>query len=267
MRVARGAHPTKICRPRESGDPVRCGLSIQSLASLEYWVPAFAGTTVGVCRHNSAISPHVLREVCHQRAPPSIRGHGERRAPDAPAASCAHGVVSMHTSIHSESPELPGIPRAMVYGLYRALPGDRLSCHRRLRIASANLTPAPRRQDHTSSPSALASPVKRAVASTAARPASVTFAKRPSEWDGMAMDVFLIFRIVKRNILPDRCTSRITLNALGKLVFARRIFRRKFSCRKADPFAHPARRANQSMTAMSPASRTSSRRTPGPGRP
>jgi hypothetical protein len=33
--LARGAHPTKTCRPRESGDPVRCGLSIQSLASLE----------------------------------------------------------------------------------------------------------------------------------------------------------------------------------------------------------------------------------------
>jgi hypothetical protein len=53
----------------------------------------------------------------------------------------------------------------MVYGLYRALPGDRLSCHRHLRIAgssapgradlpSANLTPASRRQDHTTSPSA-----------------------------------------------------------------------------------------------------------------
>src|ERR1700688_1981836 len=30
--------------------------------------------------------------------------------PDAPAASCALLVVSMHTSIHSEPPESPGIP-------------------------------------------------------------------------------------------------------------------------------------------------------------
>src|ERR1700692_3153270 len=65
--------------------------------------------------------------------PSSIRGRRECRMPDAPAASCALWVVSMHTSIHSESPESPGIPRAMVYGLYRALPGDRLSCHRRRR--------------------------------------------------------------------------------------------------------------------------------------
>ena len=46
----------------------------------------------------------------HQRSPSPIRGRGECRAPDAPAASCAHGVVSMHTSIHSEPPESPGIP-------------------------------------------------------------------------------------------------------------------------------------------------------------
>jgi hypothetical protein len=39
----------------------------------------------------------------------------------------------------------------------------------------------------------LASPVKRAVASTAPRPASVTFAKRPSEWNRMAGDIEVIW--------------------------------------------------------------------------
>jgi len=53
-------------------------------------------------------------------------------------------------------------------------------------VASTDLTPASGCQDHTSSPSTLASPVKRAAASTAPRPASVTFAKRPSEWNRMA---------------------------------------------------------------------------------
>jgi hypothetical protein len=37
-------------------------------------------------------------------------------------------------------------------------------------IASANLTPASGCQDHTTSPSALASPVSRAAASIASRP-------------------------------------------------------------------------------------------------
>ena len=85
-----------------------------------------------------ADTPPRSRRMCCARfgllVPPSaIRGRRECRMPDAPAASCALWVVSMHTSIHSESPESPGIPRAMVYGLYRALPGDRLSCHRRRR--------------------------------------------------------------------------------------------------------------------------------------
>jgi hypothetical protein len=44
----------------------------------------------------------------------------------------------------------------MGYGLLRALPGERLFCHRRLREASllSDLAPAPRRPNHTTSPSA-----------------------------------------------------------------------------------------------------------------
>src|ERR1700737_4215596 len=80
-----------------------------------------------------------------------------------------------------------------------------LVCTRSGRHASANLTPASRRQDHTTSPPAAsicrqralrsltgkpALPSRRApnaAASTASRPASVTIAIRPSEgWDGGA---------------------------------------------------------------------------------
>jgi hypothetical protein len=101
--------------------------------------PPSRATTIGVCRRSFAISPHALREVWPARSALSIQ-----RAQGMPGARCTRSlvcarVVSMHTSIHSESPESSGIPRAMVYGLYRALPGDRLSCHRRLRIISAKL--------------------------------------------------------------------------------------------------------------------------------
>ncbi|WP_291688243.1 hypothetical protein, partial [Bradyrhizobium sp.] len=47
-------------------------------------------------------------------------------------------------------------------------------------VLAADLTPASRRQDHTTSPSALALFVKSAAASTASSPASVTIAIRPS---------------------------------------------------------------------------------------
>src|SRR4030081_3567804 len=71
-----------------------------------------------------------------------------------PIAACAM-VVVVRTRVSQVTPESPGTPRAMVYGLYRALPGDRLSCHRRPRkLPFANLTPASGRQDHTTSPSA-----------------------------------------------------------------------------------------------------------------
>jgi hypothetical protein len=55
-----------------------------------------------------------------------------------------------------------------------------LSCHhRRRKLVFANLTPASGRQDHTTSPSALAPFVKSAAASTASRLTFVTIAKRP----------------------------------------------------------------------------------------
>ena len=89
----------------------------------------------------------------------------------------------------------------MVYGLYRDLLGDRAflppSSLRNLFLK--NLTPASGCQDHTTSPSASAPFVKSASASTASRPASVTIASRPSEWDGTESQYACFYRVVKRN--------------------------------------------------------------------
>jgi hypothetical protein len=99
----------------------------------------------------------------------------------------------MHTSIHNEPPENTRHSRTQWFTAYSVLsPEIGFLASVAGGVASTDLTPAPRRQDHTSLPSALATPVKRAAASTAARPASVTFAKRPSEWDGMGKDIDLI---------------------------------------------------------------------------
>jgi hypothetical protein len=63
------------------------------------------------------------------------KGRGECRVPDAPAASCAEGVGSVRTSIHSESPEQPGIPARNGFTAYNALsPVTNSFCHRRRRI-------------------------------------------------------------------------------------------------------------------------------------
>src|ERR1700716_4274518 len=102
-----------------------------------------------------------------------------------PIAACAMSVVE-RTRVSQVTPETPGIPRAMVYGLFRALPGDRafLPPSPLRSLLPKNLTPASGRQDHTTSPSAYTPFVIGASASTASRPASVTIANRPSLGDG-----------------------------------------------------------------------------------
>jgi hypothetical protein len=95
--------------------------------------------------------------------PPSpIRGRRECRAPDAPATACAEVVVE-GTRVSQVTPESPGIPRAMVYGLYVISPVIGFLATVADGVASANLTPAPRRQDHTISPSASGALVRSTV--------------------------------------------------------------------------------------------------------
>src|SRR6202140_4757071 len=81
---------------------------------------------------------------------------------------------------HRKSPGIPA--RNGFNGFLRALPGDRafLSPSSLRSLLLKNLTPASRRQDHTTSPPASAPFVIGASASTASRPAAVTIACRPS---------------------------------------------------------------------------------------
>ena len=79
------------------GDPVRRGLSIQSLRSLGYLIPAFrlrslsyggqvAGMTTGC---DFAFSQRIAPEVCKSVGPREYRGRSEDRVRAAPAVSCA----------------------------------------------------------------------------------------------------------------------------------------------------------------------------------
>ena len=132
-----------------------------------------------------------------------------------PGARCTRSLACKskiaHEVVTTSSPEQPGIPRAMVLTAYFVIsPVIGLFCHRRLANMAGprpvgptsppqNLTPASRRQDHTTSPSAATSfvcaPVHRSrvgprpaipIARRRCRvhripcPTSVTIAKRPS---------------------------------------------------------------------------------------
>jgi hypothetical protein len=86
--------------------------------------------------------------------PLRTEGAGNAERPMRPIAACAMVVVE-RTRVSQVTPESPGIPRAMVYGLYRALPGEPgFLATVASGIASTDLTPASGCQDHTTSPSA-----------------------------------------------------------------------------------------------------------------
>src|SRR5580704_3016143 len=122
------------------------------------------------------------------------RGRGECRAPDAPAASCALLVASMHTSIHSEPSEITRHSRTQWFTAYTVLsPVIGFLATVVTRINPQNLTPASGCQDHTSSPSAAsnARQARRRVHRIPPRVRDV--ASRPSEWDGTARDIQLIW--------------------------------------------------------------------------
>src|ERR1700678_2399231 len=109
-----------------------------------------------------------------------MRGRRECRVHDAPAASYASGRVEHTSVVTTGSPGSPGIPRAMVYGLFRDLPGvPGFLATVASRIAPANLTPASGCQDHTALPSASCAVVEHAFAHLT-QPASIASrAQRP----------------------------------------------------------------------------------------
>jgi hypothetical protein len=119
-----------------------------------------------------------------------------QRAQGMPGARRARSLAcrkNTRVSHHGHAGNTRHSPRNGFNGYFALSPVTGLFCHRRPQIESANLTPASGRQDHTTSPSA-----RRTLVRCAAHvhripcPTSVTIAKRPSVWDGMARDMQVI---------------------------------------------------------------------------
>jgi hypothetical protein len=114
--------------------------------------------------------------------------------PVAPAA--ARVLVGSTRVSHHGRTGTPGIPaRDGFNGFLRALLGDRAFLPPSLprSVLLENLTPALRRQDHTTSPSARwRSRQQRNSRPSHPNPTSVTIAKRPFVWAGMTTDMQVI---------------------------------------------------------------------------
>ena len=133
-------------------------------------------------------------ELC-QQLPSRIEGAGNAGRSMHPQPRMQNKKAYEH-SHHGHTGFTRHSPRNGFNGFLRALPGDRAFLSpSSAETSSANLTPASRRQDHTTSPSALAPFVSAAFASTASRPAFVTIASRPSVGrDGAVVKVIWVNR-------------------------------------------------------------------------
>src|SRR5437667_3579168 len=140
---------------------------------------------------------------------PRSRGRRESRVPTAPAVSCAkRTVVGAHEHTGSAETARPS-PRNGFTAYFVLSPVSGLFCHRHLaKNFPQGLAPASRRQDHTTSPYALAfsSGVKKRL--TPKRPSLPSPTHRddretPLGWAGMGEVIIPIFRIVKRNIFDS----------------------------------------------------------------
>ena len=102
-------------------------------------------------KYDSAISRRNVPEFCKIIRPEKTEGAGNAGRSMHPQPRVRN--KTKHTSIVTTvTPVSPGIPRAMVYGLLRALPGDQACLTPSPALLIADLTPASGRQNDTTSP-------------------------------------------------------------------------------------------------------------------
>ena len=143
-------------RPRAGGDPVRCGFSVQSLLPLEYWIPACAGDdnwlgddlTPDMCVRD--LAAHCARGF-RFIATPEIEGAGKTGCAPHPR-SRVQLRIETRTRAYRFGGSIPAFPAQWLYGLLVLSPVNGSFATVAAWIPPRNLTPAPRRQDHTTSP-------------------------------------------------------------------------------------------------------------------
>jgi hypothetical protein len=161
----RFAHPTipPVVMPRHRVSPSASPMTGSGGASS---TPRLLGSIIaasGILGHppsrvttsEGVLAARFRPRFCKFGAPLLKRGRRECRVHAAPAVSCANCAKKAHTSIQGSGGS-PTSPAQWLYGLLRALPGERALLPPSLADRSASLTPASRRQDHTTSPYALA---------------------------------------------------------------------------------------------------------------
>ena len=155
-----------------------------------------------------ALAARFARAFTNSFAPLRTEGAGNAGCALHPRSRVPKIAHLAHTSIQG-SGNTPTSPAQWLYGLLRALPGERAflppSPLRSLLLKS--LTPASRRQDHTTSPYALAHSSALARLNKSVHripdPTQRDDRETPLVWAEMGEVIILISRIVKRNIFDS----------------------------------------------------------------
>jgi hypothetical protein len=159
--------------------------------------PAFAGMTIWD-------TPSRSRGV---KTPESCKSSAPKRAWGMPGAQCTRSLVWVekpHELVTTSTPENPAFPHAMVYGLFRVLPGARALWS----PSPVELLPQTWRQRRGVRTTRLCRPLSRRSspalpASTASRPAFRDVAQRPSVGRDEA-NIGTILILENRNIFAER---------------------------------------------------------------
>jgi hypothetical protein len=163
-------------------------------------------------RHAFAFSRRVAPEVCWK-----LFALGSQRAQGMPDARCTRGLMrNVHRKCaheHTGQRRTSDIPCAMALQLITCSP-RRTAVLPPLRpeksLPPGALTPAPRRQDHTSSPYASAALVCRSFRVHRIPVPRCDDGQRPSERDGMVVDIALICISGKAKYFLFRGLTRFT---------------------------------------------------------
>ena len=139
-------------------NPLRDGGGLRSGASVAS-APGNSGS-ISNSAHGYPTSPQTREAWLARSARKKGAGNAGRQM--RPQSRVQNKKAHEH-SHHGHTGNRPAFPTRWFYGFLRALPGDRLSCHRRRRNPSANLMPASGHQNHTTSPSASSAFVFRAA--------------------------------------------------------------------------------------------------------
>jgi hypothetical protein len=129
-------------------------------STLEYWVAR--SSRAMTMEYDFTFSRHDLSELYQFIGPFKNKGRREDRVRAAPAVSCAMKHKE-NAHEHTGEAEASGLPCAMALRLISCSPrrsGFLVTVASVMRSIIANLTPASRRQDHTTSPYASASFVR-----------------------------------------------------------------------------------------------------------